>query len=170
MAKEKQEAESAGSNKKGAGKKLLFIGIALFFVIQIGVSYLIISSVIMPMKELKAGAQVEESEEEQKEIPPIGHIFPLDQVIVNPANSNGMRYFKLSLALEVSEEKFLKELESRKPQMLDIIIEILSNKSLADLDSPEGKFILKKELMESFNSRLSEARIDQLFFTEFVLQ
>jgi flagellar basal body-associated protein FliL len=100
-----------------------------------------------------------------------GRVLALDSVVVNVAQTEGRRYLKATVHLEVAdEEKLVKELESRKPQMVDLIVATLSKKTLTDVTAPEALDRLRGEMLERFVSVLGAERVRQVFVTEFVVQ
>jgi flagellar FliL protein len=101
----------------------------------------------------------------------IGRILSLDSVVVNVAQTDGRRYLKTTIQLEVPEDgKAAKDVEARKAQLLDLLIAVLSRKSLADLTSPEALDRLRSELYERLVQELGKERLRRVFITEFVVQ
>jgi len=100
-----------------------------------------------------------------------GRLIALDPVVVNLAQSEGRRYLKAAVQLEVAdEEKAVKELEARKPQLLDILVTTLSRKSLVDVTAPDALDLLRRELAERVGQAVGEGRLRRVFITEFVVQ
>src|SRR5574341_947600 len=78
-----------------------------------------------------------------------GRTVSLDSVVVNVAQTEGRRFLKATVQLEVpEEEKVVKEVEARKPQILDLVISTLAKKTLAELTSPEALDRLRSEIQE----------------------
>jgi flagellar basal body-associated protein FliL len=67
-------------------------------------------------------------------------------------------------------QEFLTELEGKLPIINDAIITLLSTKSFDDVYTAEGKDILRNEIMQAVNSRLTEYHVIYVYFTEFVMQ
>ena len=100
-----------------------------------------------------------------------GHVMALDSVVVNIAQTEGRRYLKATVHLEIpEEEKLVKELESRKPQMIDVIVSTLSKKTLTDVTAPEALDRLRGEMLERLTAVMGADRVRQVFVTEFVVQ
>lgn len=103
--------------------------------------------------------------------PKFGRIVGLDAVVVNVAQTEGRRYLKATIQLEVPEdEKIVKEVEARKPLLLDLLIATLSKKSLTDLTTPDALDRLRSELQERMGQELGKERVRRVFITEFVVQ
>jgi flagellar basal body-associated protein FliL len=115
------------------------------------------------------GASV--ASKEHKPAPKVGHVLSLDAVVVNIAQTEGRRYLKTAIQLEVpKEEKVIKEIEGRKAQILDGLIAILTKKSLADLTGPDALDRLRNEMNERIGQDLGRDRVYRVFITEFVVQ
>ena len=102
--------------------------------------------------------------------PEVGQTFSMDPFVVNLNEAGGKRYLKSKIELEYMEEGVLKELESRLPQMRDVILLHLSSKSLDEVQSVDGKIELKNALIKRINQILKQGKIRNLYFTQFVIQ
>jgi flagellar FliL protein len=100
----------------------------------------------------------------------IGPMFPLDTFTVNLLSENGRRYLKVQMNLELSGEELGIELDTRKAVIRDIIIRLLSSKSLEEISTSKGKEKLKDQIVDQLNMRLSDGKINNVYFTEFVVQ
>jgi flagellar protein FliL len=100
-----------------------------------------------------------------------GKVIALEPVVVNLAQSEGRRYLKATVHLEVpEEEKIVKEVEARKPQILDLLVNMLTKKTLAEVTAPEGLDALRAEILERVTQTVGKERVRQVFVTEFVVQ
>ena len=101
----------------------------------------------------------------------IGPLYPFETFIVNLADAGGSRYLKVTLQLELDGTKNLtEELDNRKPQLRDAILTVLSSKRYEEINSAQGKLILKKEIIRRVNNLLPKGQIRQVYLTEFVAQ
>ncbi len=91
-------------------------------------------------------------------------------VVVNLSGSLGTKYLKTSFTFNSSNANLKKIVEENKKQMLDVAISVLSSRSLADLEAPGSKNVIRNDLMAHFNEALRSDLIEQIFFTEFVIQ
>lgn len=99
-----------------------------------------------------------------------GQIFDLETFVVNLGDQGGKRYLKTKIALEFSEEAVGKEMTTRLPQLRDMILLLLSSKTLDQIQDIDGKIALRNELVSRINQTLQQGRIQNLYFTEFVIQ
>jgi flagellar FliL protein len=121
------------------------------------------------LKESQAGADAEIAEEEQpKEEISKESLFELETFTVNLAQGDGpRRYVRLNTVLKLSEDTEFSEVEARKPQIRDTIINILNSKRPEDLLRREGKFNLKQEIKSAINSFLIDGKVTDVFYVGF---
>lgn len=100
----------------------------------------------------------------------IGQMYPLDQFIVNLFSEDGSRYLKATMNLELSVPELATELDTKKPLIRDIIIKALSAKSYEEISTIAGKESLKDEIVANVNAVLKDGKINNVFFTDFVIQ
>src|SRR3989339_1108846 len=60
------------------------------------------------------------------EKPAVLTIWPMDAFIINIAETNGERYLKIVMQLEVSDPAVVTELEQVKPRLRDSILDLLT--------------------------------------------
>lgn len=100
----------------------------------------------------------------------VGIMFPLDLFTVNLLSESGRRYLKVEMNLELEGEELALELETKKPVLRDVIIRILSGKSLEEISTIKGKETLKEEIVNDLNQRIKDGKIKNVYFTDFVVQ
>ena len=93
-----------------------------------------------------------------------------ENVVVNLSGSLGTKYLKTSFTFTSSSADLKKIIEENKKRMLDVAITVLSSRSLADLEVPGSKNVVRNDLKARFNDALQSDLIEQIFFTEFVIQ
>lgn len=185
----KEHAEEVPENgeKKKSGNMLLIIIIAVFVLI------LVIGGVIFA---LMSGHEEEGGAAAHQEAPAhgdeqvaadehaapskggshgaptteVGIMFPLDLFTVNLLSESGRRYLKVEMNLELEGEELALELETKKPVLRDVIIRILSGKSLEEVSTIKGKETLKEEIVTDLNQRVKDGQIKNVYFTDFVVQ
>ena len=168
------EQQSGGSNKL-----LIIISSLLFLILVSGgvMAYLMISSddeVIADAQQAQKSHIVQKSSaknnERNQDYVKVGPMVPLDRFIVNLSSDSGSRYLRVALNLELSSEELQTEVEKKTPLIRDIIIKVLSAKSYEEISTIRGKEALKDELVAELNKIFTDGRIENVFFTEFVVQ
>jgi flagellar FliL protein len=100
----------------------------------------------------------------------LGPIYPLETFIVNLGDEGGKRYLRITMNLELTEDKFEAQMEHRLPQVRDAILTILPTKSFDDIHTVEGKTLLRNEIIAKLNNLFGLEGIANIYFTEFVIQ
>ena len=114
--------------------------------------------------------------EEAKEAAPVekdvdlGLMFPLDPFVVNLAGSEGKRFLKVTVSLELSALEVNLELNENIQKITDSILVLLSSKAFEDVYSVQGKFKLKDEITTRVNRFLVVGHVKDAYFTEFIIQ
>jgi len=189
---QEEEALEGGEKKKSGNMLLIIIIAVLFLIIIIGG---IIAFMMMGSHEEEAGAATKKeasahpdekaaegehaaAEGEHADAgdghgsssTEVGIMFPLDLFTVNLLSESGRRYLKVEMNLELEGEELAIELEKKKPVLLDIIIRILSSKSLEEISTVKGKETLKEQIVSEVNTRIKDGKIKNVYFVDFVVQ
>jgi len=97
-----------------------------------------------------------------------GKVLPLPPFVVNLADPAGKRILKLGMEVEANAD-IGKELQANDARIRDAVITLLAGKSFAEVQSPEGKVLLRAEVAARLNQILGAPRIVRVYFTEFVV-
>ncbi len=175
----KEDKQEQGGKKKGFNFKIILIGVPLF-VLQLVIVYFVTANFLVKPSVSAHAEQVKEhdaeegedaaAEESEEEEDGESFIYPLEDLIINPANTNGKRLLLLSVGLEVKggeEEK--KKLEEKDVIVRDMIISTLSRKSLHELNNPAEKDSLKLELYEQLKKLIPKSKVKKVYFSKYVL-
>lgn len=97
--------------------------------------------------------------------------YEYTNVVVNLAGTMGTRYLKVSFVVTGVKGVSTKPLfEAQKPKLTDITLNVLSSLSLADLEEPGSKNLLREKLVLAYNQALGKRVVDQIYFSDFVVQ
>jgi len=164
MAEEKETAQEGTEAPKKKGGKLKLIIIGAGIVILMGGGF--IGWKVMAKKEVKAeGEHVEQKVEEEH-----GYMVDLSPFVVNLADSEALKYLKITISLEVDSEKTAEEIKTRMPQIRDALLMLLTSKSSEDIKDISGKLKLQDEMAARINTFLKDGKVKAVYFTEFVMQ
>lgn len=97
-------------------------------------------------------------------------IRPLDPFIANLADETAGRYIKTTIQLEFDGTEPPAWFEARMPQIRDLILTLLTSKSFDQIRTPEGKQILREEMIRRTNQALQADAVRAVYFTEFIVQ
>jgi flagellar FliL protein len=170
--KENQEQVEQKEEKSGGNKLLLIIIIVLLLLLLIIgglVAYFLLSS---SSDETQPPQQKQEKVVKKKvsDMAEVGPIYPLDQFIVNLVSNNADRYLKCKISFELDSPDLQQEIDKKLPAIRDIIINILSSKTVEEIQTAKGKEKLKEEIKRKVNEILTTGEIRHVYFTEFVIQ
>lgn len=100
----------------------------------------------------------------------IGEIFSLDPFVVNLSDPKARRYLKLKIEIELDSPAGKERATKATPKLRDAVIMMLTSLTFEEVMSPEGKFRIRDELLESFTQILKPEKVKNIYFTEFVVQ
>lgn len=96
--------------------------------------------------------------------------YTLGELIVNPAGSNGQRFLVVELSLELRDEKHAELIDKNKEKIKHNMLEVLSSRSVAQLNKFEEREILRNELAEITNDAIGVHSVRNLYYTRYVMQ
>jgi flagellar FliL protein len=95
--------------------------------------------------------------------------FTIEEVTVNIADTRGNRFVRAGVYFE-AEPPVLEELEANRARMVDTLGQVLSTKTLDELTSPNIRGDLRQELLGIINPTLKTGRVDNIYFTDLLVQ
>ena len=170
MAEEKENQEQEEKKEGGGNKLLLIVIIVLLLVLLIVgglVAYFLLSG---GGEEEQVEPQKVEKKKKVSSMTEIGPIYPLDGFVVNLLSNSSSRYLKCKIDLELDAPELQEEVDKKLPAIRDLIIRILSSKTVEEIQTSKGKGKLKEEIKRKINEFLATGEIRNVYFTEFVIQ
>jgi flagellar FliL protein len=155
MAEERTQADAAaGRRARGAlaataGLLLLAVGVATAW---------------------RLGVAARPAAEARPEEPAVGALLPLEPFIANLADEDGRRYLKTTLQVEFFGSRVPDEFTARIPQMRDLLLTLFTSKLFTEVKTPEGKAVLRDEIITRMNRTLNRDLVKAVYFTEFIVQ
>jgi flagellar FliL protein len=105
-----------------------------------------------------------------KKTPDPGPTYHFDNVVVNLAGTMGTRYLKTSFLVTGSDDTLSTKFEAARPQLGDVTLAVLASLTLADLEEPGSKNIIREKLIAAYNQALGQKLAENLYFSDFVVQ
>ena len=97
--------------------------------------------------------------------------IPFNKLLVNIAGTMGQRYLLVSLSIaSTGGEEFKTKLTDNEAPLRDMAMGILSTKTLADLEKPGSRNLIRTELINGFNNILGDNAVAEIYITEFGIQ
>ena len=155
-------ADLPESKKSMINTKVILFGLPLF-ILQLIVVYFVTANILLnkvqgnsPVHQTAVKTEVpkenkEKKEDEEKKKAAIGKfIYSVDDVIVNPAGTSGDQLLLTSIAFDVATQEGEKELKEKEIIVKDMIISVLSSKTIGQLNN--GNF---QEITDQFTGSKS---------------
>lgn len=97
--------------------------------------------------------------------------YEFQNVVVNLAGTMGTRYLKTSFLVTGAPNTNIRAaFEGAKPRLTDVTLNVLSSLTLADLEEPGAKNVIREKLVMAYNQALGKRIADQVYFSDFVVQ
>lgn len=91
-------------------------------------------------------------------------------LIANLSGTMGTRYMKVSFHVTGEDPALSDSIDASRPRVQDAIITTLSNKTIQELEATGGRNALRVSLISAINQALDEDLVEELYFTEFIVQ
>jgi flagellar protein FliL len=165
QATEQAAGQAAAAPAPARGRsKLLVIGVALLLLGAGGAAAWKLGLVGKP-----APAEAEKVAL-KPEAPKVGALYPLDPFIANLADEDGRRYLKATVQVEFFASAVPEEFTARMPQMRDLLLTLFTSKVFAEIRTPDGKALLRDEIINRLNRALGRDLVKAVYLTEFIVQ
>ena len=76
----------------------------------------------------------------------------------------------MTLSVVGSGEDFKAKIDDHDAQLRDMACGVLGSKSLADLEKPGERNLIRNELIAGFNNILGDSTVSEMYFPEFAIQ
>lgn len=187
--KQNKEQKPVETLKKNSAMKpkLLIVGLPLF-IIQLVAVYFITANILIPKdhssgskgevkQEQTSGEKKEKETENNKKSSEsetntsLGeNIFNLEDIIVNPAETNGKTLLLASLGFDLMTPEAKKTLEEKVIIVKDAVITLLSSKTVPQLSNTAYRDSIKSEMISDLSKKLPEVKINNIYFSKFIIQ
>jgi len=96
--------------------------------------------------------------------------YEFSNVVVNLSGTMGTRYLKTTFMVTGPDRSIHSSFEANRAKLLDITLNVLSSLTLADLEEAGAKNIIREKLMDAYNQALGKKTVEQVYFSDFVVQ
>jgi flagellar protein FliL len=96
--------------------------------------------------------------------------YEFSNVVVNLSGTMGTRYLKTTFLVTGPDADIKSVFEASKPRLTDVTLNVLSSLTLADLEEPGSKNVIRERLVGAYNQALGHKVADQVYFSDFVIQ
>jgi flagellar FliL protein len=95
---------------------------------------------------------------------------PLPKILVNVAGSLGTRYLTMSVTLVGTASDFKDRIVKNQAQLQDLATGALMTKTIADMEKPGERNVIRNEFLTIFNNALGGPIIQDIYITEQAIQ
>ncbi len=99
-----------------------------------------------------------------------GPTFKIDNLIVNPAGSQGSRFLMVSVAVETPDAKMEETLRHKESQIRDVVIALLEKQTMETLSAEGIRDSLKSQLGDTITAIVASKAKLRVFLPQFVIQ
>lgn len=93
-----------------------------------------------------------------------------ENLTVNIAGTQGTRYLKVTFNVVGKNDAANKKIDAKYAELVDATLTILASLSMPELDEPSSKTVVRGRLVAAFNDLLKAPLVEQVFFSDFVVQ
>lgn len=97
-------------------------------------------------------------------------VYEMEELVVNPANTNGKRYLLVEITFEIDDIGHIPMIEKNEMKLKQEIIEALSTRTVSELIKVQGREEMRSELIDIINSTVGIRTVRNLYFTKYVMQ
>ncbi len=181
MAEDKTEKIDLPEKKSKFNIKILLFGIPLF-VLQLVVVYFITANFLLnkwsnenqQVSQENLVEQVsdkEDSDEQSSSESDLGKFVYLEEdIIVNPANTQGKRLLLTSIGFDLRSEESKTAMKEKGIVIRDMIISTLAGKTITQLNSIAYRDSLKMEISEKVKELIPSIKVNQVYFSKYIIQ
>jgi flagellar FliL protein len=120
--------------------------------------------------EGKGGKEGKEGKGEKGKGAGSASTYEFENVVVNLAGTMGTRYLKTAFLVTGSDKTLRAAFEANKPKMVDVTINVLSSLSLTDLEEAGAKNLIREKMIGAYNQAFGKKVVEQIYFSDFVVQ
>jgi flagellar FliL protein len=98
-------------------------------------------------------------------------VYTFDNMVLNPAGSNGSRFLLIATAIEVSDPSLVETMRSRDAEARDLLGGVLAAKTVEQLSNLSLRDSLRAEIANALNKMVNKpSAVRRVHFPQFVVQ
>ncbi|MFO8086009.1 MAG: flagellar basal body-associated FliL family protein [Desulfobacterales bacterium] len=163
MAKEKEIQET----QKNSKNKIFLIGVPLLIFLIVGGG---LAAYFLGNFTGFTTAEAGSSKDNPKVNDSLGPLLKMEDFVVNIMHKDTTRFLKMGITLEAKNNESSERIKKRMPQITDAVLLLVGNKNFDQIKDLQGKLQLKADLIAHLNSLLGIDELNDIFFTDFVVQ
>lgn len=92
------------------------------------------------------------------------------EIVANLSGTMGTRFMRVSFHVAGRDPRMESLIQQRRPRVQDAIITTLSSKTIQELEAIGGRNSLRVALISAINQAIGVEMVQELYFTEFIIQ
>ena len=96
--------------------------------------------------------------------------YQMEQLVVNPAKTNGKRYLMVEISLELKNIEHIPLIEAKNAKIQQQMLDLLSAKTVSELTDVSKRDAMRSELSNIVNDAIGEKTVQNLYFIKYVMQ
>jgi len=170
----KTDDKVPGAPKSSFNIKILIFGIPIF-IVQLVVVYFITANILIKKFEnqnaaSKNSVKIDTLAHKSQPVELGKNIYPIEDIIVNPADTDGKRLLLTSVGIDLGKPDMLNDIKAREVMVKDIIISTLSSKSISQLDDMTYRDSLKTEIANKMKASMPGVVVNTIYFSKYIIQ
>jgi flagellar FliL protein len=119
-----------------------------------------------------AGAEAKDEHDKKKRHKKVepAVIYSLGEMVVNLADTDTMRYIKVTVALGIEEKIPEEHLKEFTPALRDSVVTVLTGKKFDELHRPDGIPKVKELIRATVEDQVHEVTVVEVYFEGFAMQ
>lgn len=171
----KADPKADAAPAAGGSKKLIIILVAVLVLVLAGggaAAYFLMKGNAAESEHEEETVKPKKKKKKHDEGPPV--YVTVEPFTVNLNPEEGEQYLQLAFTLQVADAEQSEVIKNNMPKVRSRILLLLSSKKASEINNPEGKTQLAKEIMEQINEpfqdRGDEQEVSEVLFTSFIIQ
>ena len=168
---ESSEEKASAPKRKLDSQTLLVLANGLLVLAALGAA--VYTKILYKKPVIEEAVELKKKQEELKTTPPPTErpLLTFEDLTINIATTSGKaHYATIGFAVECRDDEALRGAKAKKALLTDKLISSLGKRQITELNTIQGKLLLKSELIRSFNEVLSPGEVTDLYFSNFILQ
>jgi flagellar FliL protein len=97
-------------------------------------------------------------------------VYTLDNLVLNPAGSNGARFLLLTIAFELKNQATVETMKARDAELRDAVLVTVGHRTVEQLADVGVRDTLKLELQAATKKLFRRGVVRRVYFPQFVIQ
>jgi flagellar FliL protein len=164
------EAEEKGEAEAPPKKKRLPLILAIVGAVVLGsAAGVFVAGPMLAGKSAGEAAKEAEVEKAAEDATP-KPVYQIDNLVLNPAGTEGTRFLMATVAVQVPDEAAMALLKERDLELRDAVLRVLGTKSVEELADVSRRDSLKVELFGVLSKQLPAKTVREIYLPQFVIQ